>query len=153
VTTGSSGVDVDLVQLVTGFERLVGLLRRLTAPDGMSLTAASTLYRLHESGAHRLSDLAVAEGVTQPAMTQLVSRLERDGLAGRNSDPADGRVVVVEITDAGRERVLRRRHVRAEKLAELMAGLPAEDRAALVTSLRVADRLAELSKAPLSKGM
>ncbi|ASW57609.1 hypothetical protein CIK06_11305 [Plantactinospora sp. KBS50] len=117
------------------------LLRRATSPDGLSLTAASVLSRLDDLGPHRLSDLAVAEGVTQPAMTQLVSRLERDALAERAGDPADGRVVLVGITAAGRDRIRARRRARAERLRGLLAGLPAEDRAALARSLRIADRL------------
>lgn len=48
-----------------------------TALDGGAVEA--TLDRLF-TALRRLSDLAVREGVTQPAMTQLVSRLERDGL-------------------------------------------------------------------------
>ncbi|WP_329107807.1 MarR family transcriptional regulator [Micromonospora sp. NBC_01699] len=139
---GPADGDPDLLRTVHSFDRVVRLLRRLTTPDGLSLTAASTLYRLDEFGAHRLSDLAIAEGVTQPGMTQLVSRLQRDGLAERRSDPADRRVVVVDITPAGRELVLRRRATRAGKLAELLADLSADERAAVVTSLRVLDRLA-----------
>jgi DNA-binding MarR family transcriptional regulator len=136
--------------VVTALERFVRVLRRLTAPDGLSLTAASTLFRLEEFGAYRLSDLAVAEGVTQPGMTQLVSRLERDGLAERRSDPTDRRVVVVEITAAGRERMLHRRQARAEKLSELLADLSPEDRAAIMRAVQVADGLAERSSASLS---
>ena len=143
---------MELGQLVTGFERLMRQLRRLTAPDGLSLTAASTLARLAELGAQRISDLAVAEGVTQPAMTQLVTRLEQQGLAERRSDPADGRVVVVEITGAGRERMVDRRRRRAEKLAELLADLSAEDRASIVRALQVADRLAAQPSKPLNVG-
>ena len=142
MANGSSDGDPDLLRTVNSFDRVVRLLRRLTTPDGLSLTAASTLYRLDEFGAHRLSDLAVVEGVTQPGMTQLVSRLQRDGLAERKSDPADRRVVVVEITEAGRELVRLRRTARAEKLAELLADLSAQERAAVVTSLHVLDRLA-----------
>jgi DNA-binding MarR family transcriptional regulator len=102
---------------------------------------------LERSGAHRLSDLAVAEGVTQPGMTQLVSRLERDGLAERRPDPADGRVVVVRITAAGREFVRRRRATRAQRLSELLAHVPPADRAALVGALPALDRLAGLPSA------
>ncbi|MFK3979951.1 MarR family winged helix-turn-helix transcriptional regulator [Micromonospora sp. NPDC050397] len=143
----TSNGDPDLLRTVTSFDRVLRLLRRLTTPDGLSLTAASTLYRLDEFGAHRLSDLAVAEGVTQPGMTQLVSRLQRDGLAERRGDPADGRVVVVDITEAGRELVLARRRARAETLASLLADLSEREREAVVTSLRVLDRLAERSAA------
>jgi DNA-binding MarR family transcriptional regulator len=131
------------MQMLSGLERFVRVLRRLTNPGGLSLTAASTLFRLDEVGAHRLSDLAVAEGVSQPGMTQLISRLEREGLAVRKSDPTDGRVVVVEITAAGRERMRHRRQARAEKLSELLADLSAEDRAAILKSLQIADRLVE----------
>ncbi|RKR90449.1 DNA-binding MarR family transcriptional regulator [Micromonospora pisi] len=147
MANGSSDSDPDLLRTVTSFDRVLRLLRRLTTPDGLSLTAASTLYRLDEFGAHRLSDLAVAEGVTQPGMTQLVSRLQRDGLAVRGGDPADGRVVVVEITEAGRELVRDRRTTRARMLAELLADLSAPEREAVVTSLRVLDRLAERTAA------
>ncbi|MFB9236754.1 MarR family winged helix-turn-helix transcriptional regulator [Plantactinospora siamensis] len=134
--------DAELDQLASDFERLMRLLRRATAPDGLSLTAASVLSRLDDLGPHRLSDLAVAEGVTQPAMTQLVSRLERCGFAERAGDPADGRVVLVRATAAGRDRIRERRRARAAKLRELLAGLPDEDRAALERSLRTVDRLA-----------
>jgi DNA-binding MarR family transcriptional regulator len=114
---------------------------RLTPADGTSLTAASTLRRLEQSGPHRLCDLAVAEGVTQPAMTQLVSRLERGGLATRGGDPADGRVVVVRITAAGRELLRRRRAARADRLSGLLADLDPADRAAIVAALPALDRL------------
>ena len=139
------GTEVPAVEVAAGFERLFELMRRLTPPDGTSLTAASTLRRLERHGAHRLSDLAVAEGVTQPAMTQLVSRLERDGLAGRAGHPDDGRVVVVSITPAGRRAVRRRRAARAERLSALLAALPAADRAAIAAALPALDRLGGLA--------
>lgn len=77
-------------------------------------------------------------------MTQLVSRLERDGLAERRTDPADGRVVVVRIADAGRELLRRRREARADKLAELLATLTAEERATVLAALPALDKLAGL---------
>lgn len=144
MTTGSLD-DPDLARLVAGFEGLVRQLHRLTTPDGLSLTAASTLYRLGESGAYRVSDLAVAEGVTQPAMTQLVSRLEREGLVRRGSDPTDGRVVVVEVTDAGRRRVADRSRGRLKNLSDLLDGLSADDRAVIMRALEITDRLARRS--------
>ena len=68
---------------------------RTTATRDLSLTTASTLATLDRSGPVRLSDLAAREGVTQPSMTALVSRLERDGLAERSGDPDDRRAVNV----------------------------------------------------------
>lgn len=125
------------------FERLYEALRRLAPRDGLSLTAASTLRRLQRHGPHRLCALHVAEGVTQPAMTQLVTRLERDGLATRRPDPADGRVVVVTITEAGRTLVEDRRTRYAAALTGVLDGLAAAERAAILAALPAIERLAE----------
>lgn len=130
--------------VAAGFERFYELLRRLTPREQLSLTAASTLRRLERSGPHRLCELHAPEGVTQPAMTQLVTRLERDGLARRDSDPGDGRAVVVSITDAGRAAVARRREGRAQALSELLSRLPADDHAAIVAALPALERLGDL---------
>jgi DNA-binding MarR family transcriptional regulator len=140
----ANGGDPDRTQLAIGFERLFTLVSRLNPRMDISLTAASTLRTLERDGPHRLSELAAKEGVTQPAMTQLVSRLERDGLARRCTDPTDGRVVVVRITDAGCELLLDRREARARKLSELMSALAPEDRAAILAALPALHRLADL---------
>src|ERR1700722_15405309 len=81
-------------------ERMVGLFRWLSPPSELSLTAAATLATLERSGPCRLTVLADREAVTQPAMTQLVARLQTAGLVTRAADPADGRVVSIAITDA-----------------------------------------------------
>jgi DNA-binding MarR family transcriptional regulator len=130
--------------VAAGFERFYEVLRRLTPREQLSLTAASTLRRLERSGPHRLCELHAPEGVSQPAMTQLVTRLERDGLAARGSDPEDGRAVVVSITDAGRAAVARRREGRARALSELLQQLPAADHAAIVAALPAMERLSDL---------
>jgi DNA-binding MarR family transcriptional regulator len=137
-------VHPDDEAIASGFARLYEGLRRLTPRDGLSLTAVSVLRRLERSGPQRLCDLCAPEGVTQPAMTQLVTRLEKDGLAERGSDPADGRVVVVSTTDAGRAAVERRRARNAGALSEHLRALPAEDRAAILAALPAMERLTEL---------
>ena len=140
----ATDIAPDDARIAAGFERFHDVLRRLTPRDELSLTAASTLRRLERSGPHRLSELFGAEGVTQPAMTQLVTRLEREGLAVRSGDPADGRAVVVSITDAGRAAVARRREGRARVLSDLLRHLPPEDRAAILAALPALERLGDL---------
>jgi len=128
--------------IAAGLERLIGLVRSLSPPDGLSLTAAATLATLERSGPRRLTALAVQEGVTQPAMTQLVARLQDSGLVRREADPADGRVVQVRLTDQGREMLARRRAVRAERLAGILARISPADQAALGAALPAIDALA-----------
>lgn len=115
-------------------ERLVALIRWLS-PPGLSLTSAATLATLAESGPWRLTALAAQEGVTQPAMTQLVGRLADAGLVARGTDPADGRVVRVQITEAGRDLVQQRRAARAERLSGLLARLTPADQDALAAAM------------------
>jgi DNA-binding MarR family transcriptional regulator len=143
--SATATISADDAAIAAGFERFYEVLRRLTPRSELSLTAASTLRRLERSGPHRLCELYAPEGVTQPAMTQLVTRLEREGLAERGSDPADGRAVVVSITEAGRAAVARRREGRAHALAELLRGLPEEEHAALVAALPAMERLSDLA--------
>src|SRR4029453_17016435 len=99
-------------------------MRRLNPRDGLSLTAASALRRLERLGPSRLTELACAEGVTQPGMTQLVSRREKEGLVRRGGDPADRRVVVVTLTAAGRAAVRKRRAARVRALSVVLKDLP-----------------------------
>ena len=137
-------ISAEDAAIAAGFERFYELLRRLTPRSELSLTAASTLRRLERNGPSRLCELHAPEGVSQPAMTQLVTRLEKEGLARRGSDPEDGRAVVVSITDAGRAAVARRREGRTRALATLLEQLPAEEHAALVAALPALDRLSDL---------
>jgi DNA-binding MarR family transcriptional regulator len=131
--------------VAAGLGRLLALIRWLS-PPGMSLTTAATLATLDRSGPIRLTALAANEGVTQPAMTQLVGRLEDQGLAMRRADPDDGRVVHVLITDAGREVVARRRAIRAERLSSLLATLSQADQDALAAALPAMDALASAQR-------
>jgi DNA-binding MarR family transcriptional regulator len=133
---GAPAADV-----AAGLERLVALIRWLS-PPGLSLTAAATLGTLERSGPSRLTALAVAERVTQPAMTQLIARLADAGLVERGADPADGRVVYVQLTQAGRELVASRRAARAERLSGLLATLSPADQAALAAALPAMEALA-----------
>jgi DNA-binding MarR family transcriptional regulator len=135
---------VEDAAILSVFERFYEVLRRITPREQLSLTAASTLRRLERSGPHRLCELYAPEGVTQPAMTQLVTRLEKEGLAERSSDPADGRAVVVSITEAGRAAVARRREGRAQALSGMLRRLLPADHEAILGALPALERLSDL---------
>ena len=80
-------------------------------------------------------------------MTQLIGRLQESGLVDRAADPADGRVVQVRLTEEGRAMLARRRAVRAERLAEILARLSPDEQAALSAALPVMDVLANAQRA------
>ena len=132
--------------LSSDLERIVGLFRSLSPASGLSMTAAATLASLERLGPQRLTLLAAREGVTQPAMTQLITRLEDSGLVRREASPEDGRVVLVVITDEGRAMLARRRAGRTERLAGILGQLGPEHRAALARALPALDALASIPR-------
>ncbi len=140
----SPAVSAPALDLVVNLERLVTLVRGLIPNADMSLTAASTLRMLERSGPIRMSELAQRQAVTQPAMTQLVTRLERDGLARRQGSDQDARVVLVGITAVGSEFLASRRAARAQRLTELLDTLPAKDQRAIVAAIPALNLLADL---------
>jgi DNA-binding MarR family transcriptional regulator len=102
------------------------------------------LATLEHTGRRRLTDLAVAEEIAQPSMTSLVTQLERLGLAERRRDRVDARVVLVEITRAGRQLLRKRRRAGAEALTELIDKLDEQDAAELHAALPALLRLVDV---------
>src|SRR5487761_85554 len=144
----SPGATLDVLAdvLTDDLERIVGLFRSLSPAGGMSMTAAATLADVERLGPQRLTLLAAREGVTQPAMTQLISRLEEAGLVRREPSEEDGRVVLVAITEEGRATLARRRAARRERLANIIARLSPHHRAALAIALPALGALASIPR-------
>jgi len=71
----------------------------------LSINEFEILLRLDHAadGGVRLSDLLSAVRLTQPALSRAVARLVGRGLLARAGALADGRVVVISLTEAGRE--------------------------------------------------
>jgi DNA-binding MarR family transcriptional regulator len=113
-----------------------------TARTRMSRTEAGLLNMLYERPC-RITELAAREGITQPAVTQLVNRLEARGWVVRTTDPDDRRAVLVELTDVGVEEF---EHLRADYRALMrsyMADLDYEELETLSDALEILDRVVE----------
>ncbi|MBZ6113644.1 MULTISPECIES: MarR family winged helix-turn-helix transcriptional regulator [Streptomyces] len=129
--------------LIVAVERMVRYVRQSARTGSLSTAASSTLGRLEREGPQRLTELARAEGVSQPNMTQLVTRLERAGLVRRTADASDGRGVLVAVTSTGLEVVARRRAERAHALEQLMEDMTGPERQATTTALLALARVVE----------
>jgi len=128
---------MDLSEPAADLLELVSLvIRGVSNNRDMSLTALSVLGSVERLGPRRITALAASEGVSQPSMTQLIQRLEQRGLVARSSDPADGRVALVSLTDEGRAAVAARRARSASRIAGLLADLPENDVQSLHHALR-----------------
>jgi DNA-binding MarR family transcriptional regulator len=129
---------------VADLEALVlRLSTRTTRRDGLSRTAAATLSRLARSGPTRLTELATAEGVSQPSMSAMVVRLVNQGLVHRGNDPHDARVVLLSLTARGEALVAQRRADRTERLDRALKDLSSDDVARIADAVPALTRLAD----------
>lgn len=115
--------------------------RYLIDREDLSASAALVLNRLYREGPMRLTVLASAEGASQSGMTQLVQRMERQGLVERWSDPKDGRASLVMLGDAGRRLWEGRGEIRRQRIDKLLPTLSDDDQVALWLAAKVVVRV------------
>ena len=103
---------------------------------GLSMSKLGVLTQLAEAGEPlALSELAARLSCVRSNMTQLVDRLEADGLVRRVDDPADRRSVLAAVTRLGEERQVAGAQELAKVREEFTAALPVADRVALARAL------------------
>lgn len=137
----------DVVQLVEMLSDFTRFMVRLPHSKGRSLSELGVLRALTRRGPLRISDLAADQDLTQPGMTQLVTRLEHAGLVARRGDPSDGRVVLVALTAAGQCLSAEREANRVALFHELYDELEERERARLREALPVLSRLMAIKEA------
>lgn len=133
----SSASDTDRLlaeQLLRLTRRLHRIQKRHMEPLGIT-PAQGRLLRLvsHDEGgqAPRMADLAARLEVVPRAVTTLVDGLEAAGCVRRAPDPANRRVIRIELTDTGRATLRRLRNARTDAAEEILAPLTAEQREVL----------------------
>ncbi|ORT60830.1 MarR family transcriptional regulator [Streptomyces sp. CB03238] len=122
-------------------EQLLRLTRRLHRSQKRQLESADIAItpaqsRLLRTVAHydhppRMADLAARLEVVPRAVTSLVDGLEASGRVRRAPDPANRRVVRIELTDAGRDTLRQLRSARRAAAEDILAPLTAEQREVL----------------------
>jgi DNA-binding MarR family transcriptional regulator len=96
----------------------------LASLHGLALNELLLLMNLEGAprGRMRRVDLAAALAISQSSVTRMAMPLEKIDMVARGSDPRDGRVAYVVLTDSGRERTCDAKVT----LAELAAGVFAD---------------------------
>jgi len=91
---------------------------------GLSLAKLAALHRLTEAGESLpLGQLAERLSCVKSNVTQLVDRLEADGLVSRTSDPSDRRSRLAVLTDAGRAAYMKGSEIQMQAEQELFGVL------------------------------
>jgi DNA-binding MarR family transcriptional regulator len=123
------------------------LRRRLASErdpgNDLSIASMAVLGSLFRYGDLTVGELAALERVQPPSMTRKVKGLEEAGYVGRRAHESDGRVVVVVLTESGRERVQADRRRRDEWLARQLRDLTPEERGILRAAAPIIHSLSE----------
>jgi DNA-binding MarR family transcriptional regulator len=123
------------------------LRRRLASErdpgNDLSLAAMAVLGSLFRHGDLTVGELAALERVQPPSMTRKVNGLEAGGYVTRRAHESDGRVVVVGLTESGRERIVADRRRRDEWLARQLRDLTPEEREVLRAAAPIIQKLSE----------
>uniref|UniRef100_A0AAU3H4M7 MarR family transcriptional regulator n=1 Tax=Streptomyces sp. NBC_01401 TaxID=2903854 RepID=A0AAU3H4M7_9ACTN len=119
-------------QLLRLTRRLQRIQSRQLEPIGIT-PAQFRLLRTtaHYEGPPRMADLAERLDVVPRAVTTLVDGLEASGRVRRAPDPANRRVIRIEITEEGRAVLRSMRDGRKAAAEEILAPLTAEQREVL----------------------
>ena len=123
---------------------LLRRLRQVRPDDELSLPESSALARLDRIGPATPGALAKVEQISPQSMGATLAALEARGLIERHPDPADGRRVVLSVTEAGLELLRDKRSARTEQLAQaLSAGFTPAELRQLAAAAPLLERLAQ----------
>jgi DNA-binding MarR family transcriptional regulator len=117
--------------------------RMVPASGGLSHGLLMALASVAKRGPLRLAELAQLETVSAPGATRIVAELESRGLVARGVDPADGRAVLISVTPAGTDAILRARAARADVIAQLLNGLTPDELASVEAGLPALEKVLE----------
>lgn len=128
-------IEAALAVLPVIGRRLYGSLMAHPMNAGRSLGQVKALGFLHRAGPAALGDLARGLGISLPTASELVDRLVDDGLVVRETNPADRRKVLIDLTPLARDLGRQFHDMRRAQIRAALEGLPAEYRPAFVPVL------------------
>jgi DNA-binding MarR family transcriptional regulator len=114
----------------------------------LTYAQSQVLFHVADNAGCHMGDVAKAFGVTLPAITHIVDRLEEKQFLTRADDPADRRVYVLELTRAGRALVQELHGLQMRGVEGVLRRMSAEDRLRVIKGLEaLVDAAAEAAKA------
>ncbi|MED4454193.1 MarR family transcriptional regulator [Metabacillus fastidiosus] len=95
--------------------------------EGVMLPGFLILKKIIQEGEQRLTDLADELDLTSGAITAICDKLEDRGFAVRKRHNEDRRIVLLEITDSGREFIERNNDIGLNLISVLFSGFSLEE--------------------------
>ena len=113
----------------------------------LTYAQSQVLYHVADHPGCHMGDVAKAFGVTLPAVTHIIDRLEQKQFVLRGDHPADRRVYVLELTRQGKALVQELRTMQMRGAEDVLARMSADDRGRVIKGLEaLVDAAAEASR-------
>ena len=123
-------------------------MRAQKAPEHEALTMDQVrLLKILRHEPRSLGELAERHGVTPSTMSRSVDVLVRRGWVSRESDPADRRQVILQLTDAGKAAQAEMDRHAEDSLTRLIEELDDRERAKLFAGMQALHALIERKRA------
>jgi len=101
----------------------------------LTYAQSQVLFYVADHAGCPMGEVAKAFGVTLPAVTHIVDRLEQKQFVHRGDDPADRRVYVLELTREGKSLVEELHTIRMRAVEGVLVRMSAEDRERVLRGL------------------
>src|SRR5229473_2104678 len=101
----------------------------------LTYAQSQVLFYIAEHPGCHMGDVAKAFGVTLPAVTHIVDRLEQKAFLLRGDHPADRRVYLLELTRQGKALVHELRTMQQRAVEAVIARMSSDDRAKVIKGL------------------
>jgi len=101
----------------------------------LTYAQSQVLYYVGDHPECHMGDVAKAFGVTLPAVTHIVDRLEQKQFLLRGDHPADRRVYLLELTRQGKALVHELRTMQQRGVEAVLARMSSDDRAKVIKGL------------------
>lgn len=134
--------------IMDSLRRIVQALRRASAQfDGLTSAQAFVLRMVASREGASVNDVAALTHTHQSTASEMVARLEANGLLERRTAAGDRRRVALYLTEAGRHAMRDQARTPQESLIEAIASMPGTNRTALAEGLRALTHAAGLDDA------
>lgn len=115
----------------------------------LSWTQRKIMMTIHANGPQKMSEIARQIDVTMSGATAVIDKLVQAGQVSRELSPSDRRVVLVELTDTGRDLLAESMQAQERHFEAVLDRLPADKQAELLESFkRIHTLLLELQDSP-----
>jgi MarR family transcriptional regulator for hemolysin len=114
----------------------------------LTYAQSQVLFHVADNAGCHMGDVAKAFGVTLPAVTHIVDRLEEKQFLSRADDPGDRRVYILELTRAGRALVHELHGLQMRGVERVLQRMSGDDRQRVLKGLEaLVDAAAEAARA------